>query len=217
MGDMNKWVELARFNDLRHPYIVETTEEKMKNPNHLVTIGDTILIRVSQDNQANLIGNLRRAPEYNQEQIYALALGKDLDITPINEDSYNDNENLELKANARGDVKTVRGIENLKQSLFIRLITPKGSYLGHPNYGSNIDKYLGKKNTEENAKLINLEIERTLRSDSRVTNVIANGHDISGETLTTSFTVYTLGLEEAFEFVITTEQDGPIVLLDTAV
>ncbi|AGK87006.1 baseplate protein [Bacillus phage SIOphi] len=217
MGDMSQWVSLAEFNNLKYPYIVDTVEEKMKNPDHLVTIGDTLLVRISDDIQSELINELKRMPEYDQEEIYALALGKDLDILPLPRGFGSpgwDSQILEMKGNGRGAIATVRGIENLKQSLFVRLITPRGSYVGHPEYGSDLNTYVGMKNNEETAALINLEIERTLRTDARVVSVNHNGHVISGNTFKTSFTVSSITLEEAFEFVIAAQQDGPIVLLD---
>jgi phage baseplate assembly protein W len=217
LGDMSLWVELAQFNNLRYPYIVDTVEEKMENPDHLVTIGDTLLVKISEDVQSNLIQELRRTNEYDREELFALALGKDINILPLPTDLSSPgqgSEILEMKGNNRGKISTVRGIENLKQSLFIRLITPKGSYVGHPTYGSNIQMYLGMKNTEENAALIDLEIERTLRTDGRVTSVEMLNRTIQGNTYSASFRISTITLEQAFEFVVSAQQNGPIVLLD---
>jgi phage baseplate assembly protein W len=214
---MSRWVELAQFNNLKHPYIVDAVNDKMENPDHLVTVGDTLLIQMDSTSQSSVTNNVRRNSEYNQEELYALALGKDLDLLPIpesNKDISHDSEVLEMKGNDLGDIATIKGVENLKQSLFIRLITPKGSYLGHPSYGSKVYKYLGKKNTEENATLLDLEIERTLRSDKRVTHVMFNRHEIKENTYSTSFTITATSVEEAFEFVISAQNDGPIVLRD---
>jgi phage baseplate assembly protein W len=217
LGDMSQWVELTQFNDLRYPYIVETLDEKMENPEHLVTIGDIILVKVANDPQADLIQELRRSNDFDQEELYALALGKDLDILPLPvgmTDPGQDSDTLEMKTDNRGRLKTVRGIENLKQSLYIRLITPKGSYVGHPEYGSNIHMYLGMKNTPENASLIDLEIERTFRTDSRVTRVDLLERKIVGNQYIAAFSVSSITLEDAFEFVVSAQQDGPIALLD---
>lgn len=213
LGDMSRWTELVNFNSLKYPYIVDTLEEKMRNPEHLVTVGDTILIHDYNDEKATMIASLRRASEFDQNEIYALALGKDLDIMP-RDNMVRDTEVLGLRGD-RGDVATVKGLENLRQALFIRIITPLGSYVGHPDFGSEVYQYLGKKNTEENATLLDLEIERTLRKDGRVHNVIFNGHKIEGTSYVGHFTVYTLGLTEAFEFVIEAQDDGPIVLRDS--
>ncbi|AYJ75180.1 putative baseplate assembly protein 1 [Bacillus phage BSP36] len=217
VGDMSQWVNIAKFNNLRYPYIVDTVEEKMENPDHLVTIGDTLLINITDDAQSILIEELKRTPDYNQEELYALALGKDLNILPYPKglgDPGWDSQVLEMKGTNRGQIATVRGIENLKQSLFIRLITPKGSYIGHPEYGSNIHQYLGMKNTEETAALIDLEIERTLRTDSRVTGVTLKEHTITGNSYTVAFSVSSMTMDQVFEFVVSAQNDGPIVLLD---
>lgn len=218
LGNMQRWTELVEFNDLRYPYIVDSVEEKMENPNHLKTIGDTLLLKVREDAQSDLISQLRRVNEYDQEEIYALALGKDLDILPRPKEFGApgwDSETLEMKSNNQGSISTARGIQNLKQALYIRLITPVGSYVGHPSFGSNLHMYLGKKNTEENAALLDIEIERTLRTDGRVTQVEFVGHRLKSNSYEASFKVHSITLEEAFEFVVASREEGPVVLLDT--
>lgn len=215
LGNMNNWIELAEFNNLRYPYIVDTPQEKMQNPNHLVAVGDTILVRVSNDEQTTLIADLKRMPEFDQEELYALALGKDLDITPLPKDIGSpgwDSEILELKGTPKGGLAMVRGVENLKQALFIRLTTPLGSYVGHPNFGSKLYTYLGKKNTEENIKLINIEIERTLRMDGRVTHVEMHQSVIKNKVYAVSFKISSIALEDAFDFVIAAQDEGLVLL-----
>lgn len=215
--DMSRWDEIARFNNLRHPYIVDTLEEKLKNPDHLVVYGDTLLIKVSEGEQEDLITDLRTTTEYDKEELYALSLGKDLDITPV-PDVYgnisSDSEVLELEGNNKGDLATVRGVDNLKQSLLIRLLTPRGSYMGYPNFGSEVHTFVGRKNNSETATLLNIEIERTLRTDSRVTQAVLNKYAVGNNEFRTSFKVSTITLEEAFDFVVSVIDDGPIVLLD---
>jgi hypothetical protein len=217
LGDMSRWIEVAQFNNLRHPYIVDTVEQKLTNPDHLVTIGDTVLVRLAEDSQSELITSLKRTSEYDQEELFALALGKDLDILPaprgFGQPGW-DSEVFEMKGNAKGALATRRGVENLKQSLYVRLITPIGSYLGHPRYGSKIHMYLGKKNTPENATLLDIEIERTIRTDGRVTGVDKVGHILKGNSYSVAFKVYTISLEEAFLFVVGSEGVGPLVLTD---
>lgn len=214
LGDMNQWVNVAQFNDLKYPYIVNTVEEKMTNPDHLVTVGDTLLIRLPDEDGSI---NTQQLPFDNTEEVYATALGKDLDIYPIplkfGYPNY-DYEILELKGDEQGNVKTVKGLDNLRQALFVRLITPKGSYVGHPEYGSNLHKYVGKKNTEENATLIDIEVERVLRTDGRVANVIFNQHVIKGNTYAVSFTVEVLSTNDAFTFIIGALNSSSIVLLN---
>lgn len=220
LGDMNKWVEIAQFNGLRHPYIVDTVEEKLKDSDRTMTYGDVLLIDVGQGTRNDLITTLRTSTEYDTEAVMALALGKDLDIMPV-VDIYGirdkDSDNLELKANQYGDLKTVRGVENMKQALYVRLATPRGSYLGHPKFGSDILKYLGGKNNELTATEIDLEIERTLRTDGRVTGVSLASRQIKGTTYTAQFIIQTMSTEQAFDFVISAREDGIIKLEDNYV
>lgn len=219
LGDWTQWYSIAQLNNLKYPYIADTVAQKNAGTN-LVTVGDTLLINLPATiNQEDLVASLATMPTYEQDEIIALALGKDLDIMPITDSTVTPAPGLsfqtfELKSDGNQHLKLVKGLDNLRQSLFIRLMTPKGSYLGHPEYGSMIDMYLGMKNTEENAQLLDLEIERTIWTDARVTNVVANGHSISDNSYTTSFTVYTMNTEQAFQFVINAQQNGPVVLLD---
>jgi len=222
LGDVSRWVELVRFNDLRHPYIVDTVAEKLTNPNHLLTIGDTLLIEMSENSQNELMSALKRTTDFDKEELYALALGKDLDVLPIPKPFGKagwDSDILEMKDDGRGDIATIRGVENLKQSLFIRLITPLGSYIGYPRYGSKVHEYLGRKNTEENAALLDIEIERTLRTDGRVRTVEKVGHVIDGNSYSTTFKVFSIAMEEAFLLALSGElgKEGSLVLQDNFV
>lgn len=219
LADWTQWYSIAQLNNLKYPYIADTVAQKNAGSN-MVTVGDTILINLPDTiNQSDLVASLATMPTYEQEEIIALALGKDLDILPLTDYTITpapglSSQTFELKSDGSQHLKTVKGLDNLRQSLFIRLMTPKGSYLGHPEYGSMLDMYLGMKNTEENAQLIDLEIERTMWTDGRVTNIIFNGHNIESNSYTASFTVYTMNTEQAFMFVVNAQQNGPVVLLD---
>jgi phage baseplate assembly protein W len=214
LGDMRLWYMLAQLNNLKHPYIVDTVEEKMKSPMNLATIGDSILINTT-DSATDVATALATMPQYAREEIMNLALGKDLDIAPLptsqRKTGYS-GEILELKGDNSGKLALVKGVENLKQSLFLRLITPRGGYLGHPNYGSRIQNYLGNKNSEENSIMIDIEIERTLRSDARVTNVSLKERTWGQNWYKATFLVYSITFDQAFEFVLNAGNSGPISL-----
>ncbi|AMW62141.1 baseplate assembly protein [Bacillus phage Phrodo] len=220
LGDSNRWRELAKFNDLRYPYIVDTVAEKLTNPTHLVTTGDTIMFRSNEDSDGELIANLKNSSAYDQEEIYALTLGKDLNVLPqprnIGSPGW-DAEILEMKDNNKGDLATLRGIENLKQSLLTRILTPVGSYLNHPRYGSYVSEYLGKKNTEENATLLVVELERAIRTDGRVRAVEKVGYNIYDNEIDVAFKVTSIAVEEAFLLALTARENGDIFLNDNFV
>lgn len=217
LGDVSRWRELATLNNLRYPYIVETNQEKLKNPNHLLTIGDTILYRVEEGNRAQIATALKNGAVYDKEEIYAMALGKDLYVLPKPDErkaSGWDSEILGLTASPTKDLQTIQGINNLKQSLLTRLLTPRGSYLNHPNYGSFLSDYLGGKSTEENITIILAEIERTIRTDGRVKTVERVNYYLDGNTLVVSLQITAISIDDAFDMVLSAKDNGEIALLN---
>lgn len=72
------------------------------------------------------------------------------------------------------DLSRLAGVENLKQALLLRFLTPTGelAQLGHSRYGSRLYELLGQPNTQANrdrAKLYTLE---ALAAEPRVAKVI---------------------------------------------
>ncbi|AAY53336.1 baseplate assembly protein [Listeria phage P100plus] len=212
-GSVGNWVDIVEYNKLKYPYIVQTNEERKENLESTVTIGDVIIIPVASD--------LTEIDPYaltNQDKnlIMSLALGRDLSMTS-NQDYYNkrgtSDEILEVVANGKGDLATVDGVENLKQALIARLLTPKGALMLHPEYGSNLHKMF-KKATHEQASLIDIEITRTLLLDGRVETVESLGYKVEEDVYVGKFLVTIESLQTAFEFVVQGDTTGSIILLD---
>lgn len=72
------------------------------------------------------------------------------------------------------DLSRLAGVENLKQALLLRFLTPTGelAQLGHSRYGSRLYELLGQPNTQANrdrAKLYTLE---AIAAEPRVAKVI---------------------------------------------
>ncbi|ALA46770.1 baseplate assembly protein [Bacillus phage Nigalana] len=228
LGDAQRWRELAEFNKLRYPYIVNTVAEKMKNPEHLLTVGDTLTFAVNDDNRATVLTSMRYSDKFNTANIYDITLGMDIDVLPALDDNGAagfDGEILGFNGNGwdvshpastsyKKDLKICRGIENLKQSLLIRLLTPKGSYLNHPNYGSVLADIMGSKKTEEVALRAVNEIERCIRTDGRVKHVERGANSFDSNTLTVEMSIYTITTEEAFTFAVSANTSGIISLLN---
>lgn len=212
-GKVDLWHKIVQYNKLEYPYIVDTVEMKIKNPEGWVTIGDTIVIPIEVD---LLDTNVKELNNRDQELILSLALGRDLSMTA--DEGYfktrgSHDEIFSLSASDKGDVKTVQGVENLKQALIARLLTPMGSLLLHPRYGSTIHELIGKKNTVDNMRILEDEIVKTLKKDSRVERVYAESSYIEEDTYHGEFTVYLSSLEEYFSFVIEGDNRGQIALL----
>lgn len=205
------WIDLIEHNNLKYPYIVETSEEKRERPEELVTYGDYIIIPIQgdlKDIQAQEINKRDR------DKIVELSLGRDLNIT--NDDdkiSGTSDEILFLKDNGQQDLDTVRGIENLKQQLQARMLTRRGSLLLHPSYGSDLHK-LFELNTPEQGMKIQNEITRTLLSDSRVREVNLNNWTIDGNEFNGSFSIDIISVEQSLNFVLGADETGVFAIFE---
>lgn len=212
-GSVELWHKIVQYNKLEYPYIVDTPEMKVKNPESWVTIGDSIIIPLEAD---LLDTNAYSLNKRDQELVLSLALGRDLAMTS-DEEFYktrgSHDEIFSLSASGKGDVETVQGIANLKQALLARLLTPRGSLLLHPRYGSTIHELIGKKNTLDNMRILEDEIVRTLKKDGRVESVYAESSYINEDMYHGEFTVNLHSLQEYFSFVIEGDNRGQIVIL----
>ena len=107
-------------------------------------------------------------------EIEKYAFGCDLDIYSM-EETENHVINLEtdgqLSDNTKGDIRLAEGITNLRQQLTTRLGTPKGALLLHPEYGSKLLDYVGKRTTVEVLIEVSLEVQECLLEDFRVQGV----------------------------------------------
>lgn len=205
LGDEKRWREIVKLNNLKYPYIVDNDDEKLKNPEHLVTIGDVISLPIKND-----ISKLAEQPlnNYSKHNIYDMSIGMDLKVSFDEEnDGIVDTRN---KYTNHADFDKVSGIDNLIQSLLLRLLTIRGSLLHHPNYGSNLLLFLGKTITGETIQLMDLEITRTLTSDSRVAKASVTHAIIEGNGALFDISVTPIGYDESVSIYIKKAIDGTI-------
>lgn len=206
-GSPEYWIDLIEHNNLKYPYIVDDHMLKKDNPEHLVTTGDYIIIP-----EYSYLTNatLKEINKKDRDILVDMALGSDLNVTS-NEDYFNkhgtSDEILNFTEDNKGDLSTVVGVDNIKQQLQTRLLTPKGSLILHPDYGSNIHE-LFDKNIPETAVLIELEIIRTLLSDSRVKNVNTIDWTLKGKYFWGKFSVEIESVEESIIFVLQSDETG---------
>jgi phage gp46-like protein len=73
------------------------------------------------------------------------------------------------------DLDRLSGVENLKQALLLRFLTPVGELaaLGHSRYGSRLYELLGQPNTEASRDRAKLYVLEALAAEPRVAKVIA--------------------------------------------
>ena len=212
-GDVSYWIDLVEHNNLKYPYIVETNEEKMQDPERLASTGDTIIIPIESDLTDV---SAKEINSRDKDVLVELALGRDLNITAdekyFNEHGASDNIRA-FSPNGYGDLDTVKGIDNMKQQLQARLLTPRGSLMLHPNYGSDLHNLFGL-NIPEQATLIEMEVLRTLTSDNRVKSANLIDWKIQGNVYSGQFSVEIKSVEESINFVLGQDEEGIFALFE---
>ena len=212
-GDVSYWIDLVEHNNLKYPYIVETDEEKMQDPERLASTGDTIIIPIESDLTDV---SAKEINSRDKDVLVELALGRDLNITSdekyFNEHGTSDNI-LAFSTDGNGDLDTVKGIDNMKQQLQARLLTPRGSLMLHPNYGSDLHNLFGL-NIPEQATLIEMEVLRTLTSDNRVKSANLIDWKIQGNVYSGQFSVEIKSVEESINFVLGQDEEGIFALFE---
>ena len=212
-GDVSYWIDLVEHNNLKYPYIVETDEEKMQDPERLASTGDTIIIPIESDLTDV---SAKEINSRDKDVLVELALGRDLNITAdekyFNEHGTSDNI-LAFSTNGNGDLDTVKGIDNMKQQLQARLLTPRGSLMLHPNYGSDLHNLFGL-SIPEQATLIEMEVLRTLTADNRVKSANLVDWKIQGNVYSGQFSVEIKSVEESINFVLGQDEEGIFALFE---
>ena len=72
------------------------------------------------------------------------------------------------------DLETLSGVDNLKQALLLRFITPAGELasLGHPTYGCRLHELIGQLNTQTTRNRAKLYVLQALGEEPRVKQVL---------------------------------------------
>lgn len=162
------WTELVEINGLEYPYIDDDLYiNENESLDGVAKIGSKLVIPTPGINIPNKTNN-------SSVEVEKYAFGCDLDLFSL-EETQNHTINLEVEGQLtddnKGDIKLSEGIANLRQQLTIRLGTPKGSLLLHPEFGSNILSYVGARTTVELLNKIKLEVQECLLGDFRVLGV----------------------------------------------
>lgn len=170
LGDLYSvdWREIVTINGLKYPYIdTDIVDNEFAFVDTVAKIGNKLLI-------PNTSAVLPLKSNNTAGEVEKYAFGCDLDLYEEKISSHGV-LNLETEGNLsdaeNGDVLTVEGIENLRQQISTRLGTPKGTLLLHPEWGSNLLSYIGRRMTPELLTEVSLEIQECVLSDFRVQQV----------------------------------------------
>jgi len=102
-----------------------------------------------------------------------------------------------------GDIASVSGVDNIKQAVKDRLMTEKGEYPLHPEYGTNIPSIIGTARTPYTERMVRLEILQALSLEDRIENVQITSLTIEHTTVYVEVS-YTVKLTSANESVAVT-------------
>lgn len=158
LGNSEYWLDIVESNNLDYPFITDKKDEIEVGKN-IKTIGDEIDIPAKSDE-----GVIRYIDA--EDEIF----GTDLLLS--NEKfigSYREPGGLSV--DGHGDVSTITGEDCLMQDLIHSLVTPVGSLVLHPKYGSRFMEFIGQKNLPDNLQRASLELQKTFLSDPRVIDV----------------------------------------------
>lgn len=150
LGSANRFRELIILNNLKYPYIDDTSS------NGVLSAGDDILIPIYDTNFENSLVYENELGEYNGDLTFAqLQLGIDLFL----------NKNYDLSFTNRDDLKLISSHENSAQAAKIKLGLEKGSLRYHPELG--VVGTVGDKFTDETAIAIGESMRSSILSDPR--------------------------------------------------
>lgn len=211
LGSSDDWYSLASLNNLRFPYIVNTNDEKMTNPLHLVSPGDTIKLPTTTDSLDNIKDDTLTS--YEKDSVYDTTLGMDLMLTHQRGRNLNEKVAFLTPSASKRDLATISGIDNLRQSIEMRLLTRHGTYLNHPDYGTYLYDYLGKNVNKSSLQEITTEVLRTITTDNRVKSATITNASIDGGSLYISVKIDALDFDDALTLFLTKVAGGDLEVL----
>ena len=84
----------------------------------------------------------------------------------------------DLKFSEKNDILKVFHPEEATQRILRRLLTPKGSYIWHPEYGCSVPQYIGESLTDESIENLKADITDQVLKEDFVANTPAPSVDI---------------------------------------
>lgn len=127
-GDAGRWREIALFNKLEYPYIVDPSGPD-KDKANTVQWGKYILVPANTgDDFTGVVGALGAGQPVNQPDLEERLYGTDLRV-------YQGHGGLTIRLGPNGDPDLVSGGKNLIQSVSLRGTIERGHLPEEPNYG----------------------------------------------------------------------------------
>lgn len=214
LGDISQWVTLRDMNDLEYPYIVATPQLKSANYNHLLTVGDILYLPTFQkDTNVSNINNLTLST-YDREEMYDTTMGRDLKVSLDVNGLFDESDCILDFDSHKGypDYQTVAGLDNLKQSLILRIFTRQGALVLHPEYGSTFIDYIGTTVDKDNMELAKTELLRAVTSDGRVEQAEADYTFLDYNSVCFDLAVTPVSEDKQIKIYISIMEDGTVTI-----
>lgn len=149
------WKDIVKLNDLKYPFISDNTFSEEDSVAH---IGSTILIPIMETEVKNV----------SSVSIENRVYGSDIRFT---QHSTHISEPYPVHSELK-DISIVKGVQNLYQACCSRFTVDRGSLVLHPEYGTEIRRYIRNgKGTHKTLTKIKLDARRTLLQDKRIEKI----------------------------------------------
>lgn len=152
LGDSNRWVEIAELNNLEYPYI-----EDARSDLRTIIPGDSILLPTPIINGFGELPQAKDIPSTVDLNYLQKSFGTDLKLT----------ENFDLSMGNNRDLQVVSGLDNVAQSIILKLSYEKKDLIRYPQLGAN----LGVGSKIRPLSEIRDNIIQTLTSDFKIDSV----------------------------------------------
>lgn len=172
-ADVARWQDIATFNALRQPYIVQSHREQDRLPGTLIW-GDTIQLPLK--------------PSIDQRPSALALFGADLSLEQGRLDARD------------GDLLLTSGEPNLAQALTLRLKTLRGELHYHTQYGSNISLAIGLPGNGFSSLLASGWCHETLSEEPRVMRVESVAARVRGDVIDVDAKVTAVGANSVMDF-----------------
>lgn len=107
-----------------------------------------------------------------------------------------------------GDLATVSDTENLRQALYLRLLADKGELILHPDYGSEIYKYISRVMTPDRREKLKSAVAACIIQDPRVEKVLAVEIEVAGRTVLVTARIQPIGSQKPVNLVFPFDAGG---------
>lgn len=209
LDDATRWVEIVVANELEYPYIINRIRQD-GDSKRVRCIGEYLIIPVELDYDTS------KMTTSQLQENYDYIFGADISCFSKNQtvDMFY-GEVAEMSGDGKGDIKLAKGFDNLRQAILLRLATPRGSLLHHPEYGTWIYDHLGVKDTHENREKIKVEIQRVIMEDRRVEEVTIEKFYIENSVCYVYVKIQPIDVREVINLGITMDTTGIIQWSET--